>query len=307
MILPHPLAQGTQSPPAIHSTLTTAQRHIVDFCTKGPGTYIIPSSLGSQVFVKRGNASLKAEARTQAYLYAQAQSSALAICVPKVYDVFSDGTGSTYLVMEHVTAPSFHAWISEPNLFAEEQTRRADIAADAIANTIEVLLRCPLPEGNGIGPVGGGYIQHSFFSMAEAPVPFVNATALESYVNKALERRPGRPQIRVSLETEARLLCPSDVSLKNFLWDPVNERVWMIDYQHVNVLPHSFASLYFHSATDAFVKSVAKKISLPVSSQLNLLQSAAGIVLQSSNSSFGLDENGAAKSRRGGSHIARLH
>jgi hypothetical protein len=47
--------------------------------------------------------------------------------VPKVYDVFSDGAGSTYLVMEYITAPSFHTWISEPDLSAEEQTRRTDV------------------------------------------------------------------------------------------------------------------------------------------------------------------------------------
>jgi len=152
------IAQGSQLSRPIRSTLTTTQRHIVDFCSKSPGTYTVPSSLGSQVFVKRGNLSLEEEARTQAHIYAQAQSSALDLHVPEVYDVFYDGAGSTYLVMEHIPAPSSHDWISEPNLSAEEKTRRADVAVDAIANTVEVLLRCPLPEGNGIGPVGGGCI-----------------------------------------------------------------------------------------------------------------------------------------------------
>ena len=100
-------------------------------------------------------------------------------------------------------------------------------------------------------------------------------------------RRPGRPQDRVSLQTEARILCPSDVSLKNFLWDAVSERVWTVDYQHVNVLPQSFASLYFHTAIEPFLKAVAKKIDLPVSSQLGLLNSAFCIVVQSGVSSFG--------------------
>ncbi|KAI6144141.1 hypothetical protein BKA82DRAFT_4180694 [Pisolithus tinctorius] len=290
MTLIHTHTQGTQLSQRIHPTLTTAQRHVVDFCSKGPGTYIVPSSPGSQVFVKRGNPNLEAEARTQAHLYAQAQSSAFNLHVPKVYDVFNDGNCNTYLVMEYIPAPSFHAWISEPDLSAEERSRRTDVAIDAIANTVEVLLQCPLPEGNGIGPVGGGYIQHSFFCMEEAPISFVDAAALGKYVNKALKRRPRQPQDRVSLDTEARLLCPSD--------DSVNERVWMVDYQHVNVLPHSFASFYFHSAPDPFVEAVAKKISLPVSSQLNLLQSAAVIVIQSGIRSFGLDENGDVKSRR---------
>ena len=100
-------------------------------------------------------------------------------------------------------------------------------------------------------------------------------------------RRPGRPQDRVSLQTEARILCPSDVTLKNFLWDPLNEQVWTVDYQHVNVLPQSFASLYFHTAIEPFLKAVAKKIDLPVSSQLGLLNSAFCIVVQSGVSSFG--------------------
>ncbi|KAF8904113.1 hypothetical protein CPB84DRAFT_1773458, partial [Gymnopilus junonius] len=77
-----------------------------------------------------------------------------------------------------------------------------------------------------------------------------------------------------------------------------------VDCQHVNVLPHSFASFYFHGTTDPFLQAVAKKISLPVSSKLNLLIAAAGIVLQSGNSSLGLDENGAVKSRRRGRRIA---
>jgi hypothetical protein len=164
--------------------LTAAQRHIVDSCARGFGTHEILSSAGSRVFVKRGDETLKSEARTQAHVYAQAQSPAFALCVPEVYDIFSDGAGSTYLVMEHIAAPSFHAWINEPDLSAAERARRTTTAVNVIADIVAVLLRCPLPEGNGIGPVGGGRIQHSFFLMEEAAVPFVDAAALENFVNK---------------------------------------------------------------------------------------------------------------------------
>jgi len=103
-----------------------------------------------------------------------------------VYDPFYDGAGSTYLVMKHVDASSFRVWTDEPGLSATEREIRTATAVAAIADTITLLLNCPLPEGDGIGPVGGGYIQHSFFGMEEAPVPFVNAAAaLEKYVNKA--------------------------------------------------------------------------------------------------------------------------
>jgi len=110
--------------------------------------------------------------------------------VPRVYDAFYDGAGSTYLVMEHVDALSFRVWIDEPGLSATEREIWTAMAVAAVADTIALLLKCPLPEGDVIGPVGGGYIQDSFLGMEEAPVPFVNAAALEKYVNKACPHVP---------------------------------------------------------------------------------------------------------------------
>jgi len=94
--------------------------------------------------------------------------------------------------------------------------------------------------------------------------------------------------------------------LQELLWDSVNERVWMVKYQHINVIPHSFAGSYFHSTAGSFVKVVAKKISLPVSSQPRFLEAAAGIVLQSCRV-VTRTSNGAVKSRRGGSRTERVH
>lgn len=61
----------------------------------------------------------------------------------------------------------------------------------------------------------------------------------------------------------------------------------MIDFQHVNILPESFFSFYLHLSSDPFVQAVAAKIGFPVSSQLGLLASAAGIVIQSGISPLG--------------------
>jgi hypothetical protein len=91
---------------------------------------------------------------------------------------------------------------------------------------------------------------------------------------------------RVDLEAEERILCPSDISLDNFLYDPETERVWMVDFQHVNILSQSFFSMYLHCSSP-FVQAVAAKIGFPVSSQLDLLFSAAINVLQSGNTSLG--------------------
>ena len=166
--------------------LAEAQQHIIDHCAAGPGTRVVPHPfrLGAWLFVKRGGTSLAGEARTQAYLFQQAQSSADAPSVPETYSVFNDGAGSTYLVTEHINTLSFRAWIDEPGLSGEEREDRTTTAVAAIADTIVWLVTRPLPERDMIGPVGGGHIQHSFFGMEKAPVPFTNAAALDKYVNE---------------------------------------------------------------------------------------------------------------------------
>ena len=57
----------------------------------------------------------------------------------------------------------------------------------------------------------------------------------------------------------------------------------MIDFQHVNILPKSLFSFYLYRSTDPLVRAVAAKIGFPVSSQLGLLASAAGIVIISAS------------------------
>ncbi|KAF8214039.1 hypothetical protein K438DRAFT_1750129 [Mycena galopus ATCC 62051] len=257
--------------------------HVVRQCASGPGVHVVsnPFHRGVHLFVKRGNPSLVDEGRTQQYLFQQARSSTTAPGVPEVYGAFYDGAGNTYLVTEYINALSFRAWVDEPHLSDEEREHRTTTAAAAIADVIAWLLACPLPEGDMVGPVGGGCIQHSFFGMREAPVPFANAAALATYINKALSRRPGRPKDRVSFADEAHIFCHSDISLDNFLWDPVTRRVWLTDCQHINVLPRSFFSFYLDGSTKPLIQAVATTVDFPASSQLSLLNSAAGIILQS--------------------------
>ncbi|KAF9514525.1 hypothetical protein BS47DRAFT_1343123 [Hydnum rufescens UP504] len=65
--------------------------------------------------------------------------------------------------------------------------------------------------------MGDGNIQHIFFNMEEAPVTFATSGTLKTYVNKALSSLPGKIKHHVTLTTDARLYCPSDVTFKNFL------------------------------------------------------------------------------------------
>ncbi|KAF7328848.1 Protein kinase-like domain [Mycena venus] len=147
----------------------------------------------------------------------------------------------------------------------------------------------------GLGPLGGGRIQHSFFNMQEAGVSFVNAVALEKYVNKAFTRLPGGAGGRqIRFQDEEHIFCHSDISFDNFLYDPATGRVWMVDFQHVNVLPRSFFSHYLHYSPWAGVvaKAVEAKLGFPRSPHLDLLALANALIGRSDYSSFGLDEYG---------------
>jgi len=104
---------------------------------------------------------------------------------------------------------------------------------------------------------------------------------------QALSRLPGRTLRAVTLANERLLIGHSDINLNNFLYDPVTGRVWMVDYQYINVLPESFVSFALHVTTHSFVKAVAEKVDFPQSTQLEQLELAAIIVMQSANKTLG--------------------
>lgn len=101
------------------------------------GTTVTRSSLpGSYIFVKRGTSNLVVEARTQAYFYGQAQQSHSAPRVARVYEVFDDGRGSAYLLMEFISASSFEALINAALSSPERESLRAT-AITKIADAVE--------------------------------------------------------------------------------------------------------------------------------------------------------------------------
>ncbi|KAJ7214243.1 hypothetical protein B0H12DRAFT_367521 [Mycena haematopus] len=174
---------------------------------------------------------------SQAYLSQHARSSPTAPRVPEVYTyaTFTDGAGNAYLVMEHIDALSFRAWIDDCTEEEERELRTATAVA-MIAEAVVWLLAFPIPEGGAIGRVGGGCIQHRFFGIRVAPVAFVSAAALEEYVNQALVR------------------CP-----RKLPYDPTTRRIWVANCQHINVLPRRLPELFFcfylHSSADAVARA----------------------------------------------------
>ncbi|KAJ6450473.1 hypothetical protein C8R45DRAFT_1114030 [Mycena sanguinolenta] len=293
----NPVAERTAETPnalvfAPNSLLVaTAQQHIISHCAACSGPHVVPhpSLPGARLFVERRNPSLVEEARTQAYLYqhARSSSSCTAPNMAEVYGTFYEDHGSTYLVMEHIDAVPFRAGM-EGSADEQRRARRSATAAAAITEAVAWLLTCPLPDAGRIGPVGGGCMFHCFYGMGQAPVSFVDAVTLEEYVNEVRTAPPTEAPRRPHLAR--RRFTHSDPTLDtyNLLCDPSTprRRIWLIDCQHINVLPSAFFSFYLHRSccTDPLVRAR----DVPVSAKLP----AAAIVMQSGNSSFGIDENG---------------
>ncbi|TFK95190.1 hypothetical protein BDV98DRAFT_440534 [Pterulicium gracile] len=87
----------------------------------------------------------------------------------------------------------------------------------------------------------------------------------------------------IPLEQEPFFFNPSDVKLDNFLYDDGASKLYIVDWQHVNALPHSFASFYFHRSQDPFVKAIAERLTLAVSPNLPAMQTIASKIRQTGN------------------------
>ena len=61
----------------------------------------------------------------------------------------------------------------------------------------------------------------------------------------------------------------------------------MVDYRYVNVVPESLVSFALHVASDTFMKAVAEKVDFPQSTQLEHLELAFILVMQSTNKTLG--------------------
>ncbi|KAF7340679.1 hypothetical protein MSAN_02096000 [Mycena sanguinolenta] len=125
----------------------------------------------------------------------------------EVYTTFDDGHGSTYLVMEYVDAVSFRFWIG-CSADKQEREERGAMAAAAITDAVAWLLARP----RGTRRRAQVRLRRQrihvplLLRVDQAPVPFVDAAALEEHVNEALRRRLGRPRTASSSPTNPS--CP---------------------------------------------------------------------------------------------------
>ncbi|TDL20691.1 hypothetical protein BD410DRAFT_363626 [Rickenella mellea] len=260
--------------------------------------FVIPGTAHNPpYFVKYdGNGdTLFAEARTQNYLHTLSKVDSEAPArVPQVLHTFSfDWT--TYIIMEYIPPPAVTLDVWVDNAPSEEERQiRTETGISKVAAIVSWIHSCPLPDGAGIGPVGGGVSQYIFFPDHEAP-KLASIVALERYINAALSALPprvGKPARTTSLADCPLQFCHSDIKRRNFMIRPDTLEVWLIDAQHISILPSPFASYALHGPRDKFIRSVAEKLGLKRWHHLRYMSYAAFRLQHSGDSTFGLDENG---------------
>ncbi|KAG9009868.1 hypothetical protein FRB93_005139 [Tulasnella sp. JGI-2019a] len=136
-------------------------------------------------------------------------------------------------------------------------------APEKVAKALQWLRGLPAPPGVTIGPMGGDYIRHSAFKDHTAPLPFISKDAFERYMNRALDWIPwaNRPK-HISFSDEKIVFTQFDMDESNLFTDK-NERMCVIDFGAVGLLPESFASDTMRS--NLFAIEVAKYLDWPPS------------------------------------------
>ena len=72
-----------------------------------------------------------------------------------------------------------------------------------------------------------------------------------------------------------RSICHSDIWPENFLLDQ-DKRVWLIDFQHIGVLPAVFQTYAFFNIGQKFASDVGKRLGYQPSDTANTIARASG-------------------------------
>lgn len=238
------------------------------------------------LFVKYGDNDLLDEASTQSFFYALAQKDSSAPRIPAVYSAFREG-GRYFLVMERVALPTVATCAI------------SDIeAVQGVASAVKWLLdQMPSVPSTIFGRISyrKTCVWHRFFKEQHAPVPFVNSKALGKYVDAGLSRRRGGMTSPISLPDDLAI-CHSDICKDNFLCnvtDVTPQRICIIDFQHISVLPKPFQTYGFFNISSSFAANVGHHLGHQPSDLANKLTTVSAVLQQTcGDADLGLNEYG---------------
>jgi len=241
---------------------------------------------GRPLFLIKHGSDALTEAYTQYFFYCLPRSDPLAPLIPRVFDAFSSAEGFCFFVMQKIDAPTLKA----SGIAKEEAVGHA-------ASAVKWLLdQTPFVPASVFGRIslGNAPVWHQFFKEHRAPRAFDDASMLLTYVKRAFRRcRPmaqPNPTVMAQLETSftARSICHSDINAENFLLDS-DKKVWLIDFQHVSVLPPVFLTYAFFNTGEKFASDIGKRLEHHPSDAANAMVSASSMLQQTGgNAELGL-------------------
>ncbi|KAG8909552.1 hypothetical protein FRC00_009894 [Tulasnella sp. 408] len=181
-----------------------------------------PLSQGGSVWIKFGAFVSLAEAQTQRYVFDRIDPQ-WSLRVAQVFHEF-EKDGVVYVVMEEIEGETV------------EQLENFHIAIERIGRALDEFIRIPPPEGEALGPIGGGIMEHPMFPDVQAATRYESKKALGDHIMRIFKLT--KDNLDVDFEEDARIMWPADFHEANFKF--VGEKVYWFDYRNVNVLPESF-------------------------------------------------------------------
>ncbi|KAI5990994.1 hypothetical protein EDD15DRAFT_2450650 [Pisolithus albus] len=183
---------------------------------------------------------------TQSFFYALAQTDESAPGIPKVYDAFCEN-GWCFFVMEKIATLST-CEISE------------DDAVQSVAPIVKWLL---------------AFVPPSIFGRISSEVASLGTTTL----SQSIFICPGKIE-EVHLFFGRSRHLSSDIRKDNFLHDTKTKKTWIVDFQHIGLLPEPFQVYAFFTTGNRFAAAVGACLGLRRANIANEMTWASGLLRQ---------------------------
>ncbi|KAH9934568.1 uncharacterized protein BXZ73DRAFT_89620 [Epithele typhae] len=214
---------------------------------------------GRPPFIIKHGSDVLNEAYTQHFFYRLPRNDPLDPHIPRVFDAFS-ADDYCFLVMEKILAPT----LKDSGISEEEAVGHA---ARAVKWLLDQTPSVPASVFGRISP-SDDPVWHRFFKDHEAPRAF-DPDMLLKYIDKT--------QLEASFK--ARSICHSDIRDENFLLGE-GKTVWIIDFQHVSVLPPVFLTFAFFNTGQRFASAVGGRLGYRPSAVSDAIGKASSLVRQ---------------------------
>ncbi|KAJ3506545.1 hypothetical protein NLJ89_g6808 [Agrocybe chaxingu] len=228
------------------------------------------------LFIKHCDYDILAEATTQNFFHLLAKDDASAPRIPRVLDAFSSDEGDCFAVMEKIDAQT----LGDCGI---PEAEAVDLAAFAVKWLQDQLPSVPDTVFGRISSEEEAPVWHQFFKDHQAPGAFANPKVLAEYVSEASqrcrlkERRLSTDQVLDSFGDDRRIYH-SDIKKENFLLN--SKGVWIIDFQHIGVLPQVFQTYAFFNTGEPFAAKVGRKLGYQPSRTANAMVPISGVLQQ---------------------------